>query len=40
MSLDLNFAPVFASSDALLAGTLVTIAVELPARAAYRRGQN
>ena len=25
MSLDLNFAPVFASSDALLAGTLVTL---------------
>ena len=29
MSLDLNFAPVFASSDALLAGTLVTIEITL-----------
>ncbi|MEH0873277.1 amino acid ABC transporter permease [Pectobacterium cacticida] len=29
MSLDLNFAPVFASSDTLLAGTLVTIEVTL-----------
>jgi len=27
MSLDLNFSPVFASSDALLAGTLVTIGI-------------
>ncbi|WP_409159084.1 amino acid ABC transporter permease [Pectobacterium sp. B2J-2] len=29
MSLDLNFSPVFASSDALLAGTLVTIEITL-----------
>ncbi|MBJ7221446.1 MULTISPECIES: amino acid ABC transporter permease [unclassified Brenneria] len=29
MNLDLNFAPVFASSDALLAGTLVTIEITL-----------
>lgn len=29
MALDLNFAPVFASSDALLAGTLVTIEITL-----------
>ncbi|WP_211259050.1 amino acid ABC transporter permease [Tatumella morbirosei] len=29
MALDLNFAPVFASSDALLAGTLVTVEITL-----------